>query len=314
MLELAVKTVALFFIVQAAFVFFTSVVSERAVLHIQPHGRVRFFTITHSAALGAALLFSAAMAALAHTRAIVMATVYFHTLMDGPIENGILVSGWTGLILSLGVSYLFMRGGAMPRLPRAAVTERFNGVPVLRTDIIRGAGLFGIFRPLILISNEFAADKRKRKITLTHEFTHFRLRHNAIRLFFRALLRLNIFNLPLYRIVRGLTLDCEYECDRLTAKAVGEPEYTRYLESLADGLGDSTVEKHARQTLMLRLEALKDTPLREVSSIAAGAMSASATSHAFAAYVFSLVPSAILIALLSLAAAPRCAIVCFLGY
>jgi hypothetical protein len=312
-LELIIKTIALFFLTQAAFMFLTSAVSERAASFVPQFARARFFAVTHVVSFAVAIAFSAMMAMLAQTGAVTMVTPYFHTLMHGPVEQGIIVSGWTGLILSILVSYLFTRSGAMPKLPKRAIAKSYNRIPVIETNAVVVAALIGAIRPVILVSNDIAADSQAREITLLHEFTHHKLSHNAMKLFFRALLRLNMFNLPLYRIVRGLALECEYECDSVAARQIGRVEYQAYLRSLTRNLGKE-VKASAPDDFLRRIESTLDTRIQKLDGGAEPHPHRSFSRSSFAAYAFSLVPPALLIAALSLLAAPRCAIVCFLGF
>ncbi|MEP0813646.1 MAG: hypothetical protein HRF49_03145 [bacterium] len=295
MFEQALKIAALFFLVQAILVYIASASVERLLAGIAPPGRARFAFFSLIAAVLAAAGFTTLMAALARTGAIGMVTPYFHGLMHGGGELAILLSGTAGMALSLLTSYLFVRGGGAG-IRGARPAENYCGLPVATTAVIRGAALVGAIRPFIAVSDSLAGESRD--IALAHEHAHYILGHNWMKLGMRALLRLNMMNLPLHRLARVFPLLCEYECDAAVAKSVGEEAYKIGLTELCAGEIDSAFQGE-------RLAALGVCPTPAANK-GFGTLALS-YGIAFAAV---LIP----VAAMLVASVPRCAVICFLGY
>ncbi len=322
MLELVVKSVALFYLLQAAFTSLTSLVAMRLVIFIPSTLKIRFITAVHTVAFIFALSITVAMAILSKTGLIVMTTSYFMALMTGPGEMGIIIAGWVGLILSLFTSYLFFQLGASPALNANRIADRFKSLPVIVTDKIAFSALFGIFRPFIALSPNIHTSERE--LALIHEYTHYRLKHNLIKLFFRMLLRLNMFNLPLHRIVKSVDLMCEYECDSKASLEFGRDKYIQTLLTMLDDV--QRTDKTKQIGIALRESADDSINSREkaagsllarfksLSAVATMANDGKDTFVITVAYIVAFAPVIVISAYIFLSSTPRCAVICFLGY
>ena len=301
MLLLAVKAFALFFLLQAVSVFFAAFVAERTLPRLDARLRARFTSASLLLAFLLPLVFACAVAALAYARVLYMETAYFHALMHGGWEKSILFAGTLGFGLSVMSSFLFVKFGSLPVKPGGAYKE-FRGLKVFESAKLYGAALLGAFNPIIVLGNA-STDDDSRRILLVHEHSHFELRHNLMKLFIRALLRLNMFNLPLHRIARRFDALCEFEADAHAAAQIGAAEYSAYLASLGDA---ARAESGGAEAVEERIAILTASNSAEPVHRKCASMGISV---AVAAVVAS-----IPLAALSFLTLPRCAMVCFLGY
>lgn len=298
MLSLPVKAFALFFLLQAVSVFIAALAAERLAPHVDVRFRARFVSNSLLIAFVLPLVFAAGVAVLTRAGLLSMETAYFHVLMHGGWEMSILLAGTLGFALSVFSSFLFVKFGALPvKLGRGNYKE-FRGVRVLESDIINGAALLGAFRPVIVLGRAFK-NRDWSGLILVHEHSHFVLKHNLHKLIMRALLRMNMFNLPLHRLASNFELLCEMEADAESAGQVGEESYSKFLSELsASAIPGEEIEA--------RIDAL--CGLKQGTKGIRKQLSPEVTLAA--AVVIAAAPLAALAAL----ALPRCAMVCFLGF
>lgn len=248
-----------------------------------------------------------------------MTTNHFVAFMTGPGESGIIIAGWVGLILSLLASYLFIRAGTPPRVSVSPSQEVFKKIPVIESEKVEFSALFGIFRPIIVISPNMGDDERK--LALLHEHAHAELRHNHIKLFFRLLQRLNMFNLLLQRTCRNLDLLCEYECDRKAANQFGKERYIHLLldmiarkhkptqpedsikNSALAGANSMNYENKSVYYLKIRFSSLTEITGYRINPLQTALL-----------YITGIAPILAIVSYIFLSSIPRCAVICFLGY
>ncbi len=298
MLSLPVKAFALFFLLQAVSVFIAAFAAERLSVQVKARFRARFVSTSLLIAFVLPLIFAAAVAILTRAGLLSMETSYFHALMHGGWEMSILLAGTLGFALSVFSSFLFVKFGSLPVKMGRRNYKEFRGVRVLESDKINGAALLGAFRPVIVIGRAFQ-NSEWGSLILVHEHSHFRLKHNLHKLLMRALLRMNMFNLPLHRLAANFDLLCEIEADAESAGQVGVESYSRFLSELAAGAmpGDEVI------TRINALGGLRHSPIGSRNQLSPGVTLAAAV----------IMTAAPLVALAALTA-PRCAMVCFLGF
>ena len=297
-MEIAVKTIALFFLTQALLVYIAAAAAGKLSRNVSYAHRAKFVFLSLTGPLVVSALFAGLMVFSAKEDLIAMATPYFYKLMHGGAEKAILFSGILGLLLSVLASYLFVRAGKLPGLGGLRLASRFCKIRVFVSPDTNGAALVGAINPIIVVSAGFSQNERE--LALFHEYMHYSLRHNWMKLALRAILRLNMFNLPLHRIINGFGEMCEYACDAACAKAKGA-EYVAFIKDKGLLIG-------ADGEIRNRLKALCTDVANEVSG--------AKRRRLFLAFSYSAAAAAVLIPLAAavISSVSRCAVVCFLGF
>lgn len=298
MLSLPVKAFALFFLLQAISVFIAAFSAERLAPLVDVRYRARFVSASLLFAFILPLVYAVAVAIMARAGLFSMETSYFHVLMHGGWEISILLAGTLGFALSVLSSFLFVKFGSLSVKSGRGSYKEFRGVRILESEKINGAALLGAFWPVIVLGSAFQNSEWS-SIILVHEHSHFVLKHNLHKLFMRALLRLNMFNLPLHRLVARFDLMCEMEADAESAAQAGVERYSRFLSDLA-AVSETAEDIESR---LAELGCIKQSPAGNRNLLSPGVTLA-------AAVIIAAAPLAALAAL----AVPRCAMVCFLGF
>ncbi len=106
-------------------------------------------------------------------------------------------------------------------------------IPVIQTQGVSAAAVYGVFRPKLLISPDFLwLNPSQRRHVLLHELTHIRRRDTKMCLLAAILCIVHWFN-PLIWLAFGLMRrDIEVFCDDSTVKVLGDDERRSYAATL----------------------------------------------------------------------------------
>ncbi len=106
-------------------------------------------------------------------------------------------------------------------------------IPVIQTQGVSAAAVYGVFRPKLLISPDFLwLNPSQRRHVLLHELTHIRRRDTKMCLLAAMLCIVHWFN-PLIWLAFGLMRrDIEVFCDDSTVKVLGDDERRSYAATL----------------------------------------------------------------------------------
>jgi beta-lactamase regulating signal transducer with metallopeptidase domain/ankyrin repeat protein len=141
------------------------------------------------------------------------------------------VCGSVSLAIGLGVSWLRMRGRS------ASWTRRtLDGTDILVADDI-GPAVIGFWRPEIVVPKWLlSADPKVRRLALTHEREHVRMRDPLLLLAGTLSVVLLPWNLPLWWQWRRLRFAIEVDCDArvLASGRIADDEYAEALLNVAE--------------------------------------------------------------------------------
>ncbi len=150
----------------------------------------------------------------------------------GDVLLGIWIGG--GAVLTALLVFSNLRFGRALRRSRTALEADGVGLPVYVTEAADTPCLFGLFRPVIYVTPEAAADPETLACALAHEETHYRHGDHIWSALRCAALVLHWYN-PLVWWAAALSKrDGELACDEATVARLGEARRAAYGRTLID--------------------------------------------------------------------------------
>jgi beta-lactamase regulating signal transducer with metallopeptidase domain len=152
-----------------------------------------------------------------------------------------------------------------PERKRCGAAVHFSSdVPVLSLRGMGGAALFGVFKPVLLLSESFCQryDNNQRHIILAHEAVHLRRGDNAWNLGAMLLMALFWTNPLVLLAWRHYRLDQELACDALALTRCNSEQQKRYARTLLDSL--RSLSSHTAQPGLTAWDDLGDIKERSL--------------------------------------------------
>lgn len=129
-------------------------------------------------------------------------------------------------------------------------------VPVYTSPAVRTPCLVGLFRPVIYVTQDVAADPDSWKHVLTHELTHLRHGDHLMGVLRCAALVLHWYNPLVWLAVKLIRADGELACDEGTVARLGEQERLDYGRTLIR----LTCKSRGPAELMITATTMSDSP------------------------------------------------------
>ncbi|MBQ3215168.1 MAG: M56 family metallopeptidase [Oscillospiraceae bacterium] len=172
--------------------------------------------------------------------------------ISAPTPMQILTSVWISGIMVMAGWFLLSNLIFLRRARRGAqsCTDVITPIPILISDNVSTPCLAGLFRPVIYLTPESAADPQIRDHVLTHELTH--LKHaDHIWAWVRCLcLCVYWFNPLVWIAAIASKRDCELACDEAALKTLGDGQRIAYGKTLLATVTHSPIHVFQAATAM----------------------------------------------------------------